>query len=122
MKRVIGGLVAAVLVVAALVAGIVTPGSRAASDVTTTKVKVTASEFKYVLSRKAAPHGTIVFTLVNKGKLPHDFKIAGKSTAKIGPGKTATLKVTIAAKSKRPYLCTVPGHAAAGMKGVFAVG
>ncbi|MDX6438772.1 MAG: Copper binding protein plastocyanin/azurin family [Gaiellaceae bacterium] len=122
MRRFIGGLVMAVLVAAALVAGIVAPGSRASSDVTTTKVKVTASEFKYVLSRKAAPKGTIVFTLVNKGKLPHDFKIAGKRTAKIGPGKTATLKVTIATKSKRPYLCTIPGHAAAGMKGVFAVG
>jgi plastocyanin len=122
MKRVIGGLVTAVLVAAALVAGIVTPGSKAASDVTTTRVRVTATEFKYVLSRKTAPKGLIVFTLVNKGKLAHDFKIAGKRTAKIGPGKTAILRVTITTKSRRPYLCTVLGHAAAGMKGVFAVG
>jgi plastocyanin len=122
MRGFIVGLVAAVLVAAALVAGIVTPGSRASSEVTTTKVKVTASEFKYVLSRKAAPKGTIVFTFVNKGKLAHDFKIAGKKTAKVAPGKSATLRVTIAKKGKLNYLCTVPGHAAAGMKGVFAGG
>ena len=120
MRSVLGVLAAAVLVTAALVAGVLAQRGHASSEATT-KVKVTASEFKFVLSRKAAPKGTIVFTLVNKGKLPHDFKIAGKKTAKIGPGKTATLKVTVAAKGKKPYLCTVPGHAPAGMKGVFTV-
>ncbi len=120
MRSVLGGLAAAVLVTAALVAGAVAPRGHA-SPQATTKVKVTASEFKYVLSRKTAPKGTIVFTLVNKGKLPHDFKIAGKKTAKIAPGKTTTLKVTITAKGKKPFLCTVPGHAPAGMKGTFTV-
>ena len=120
MRRVLVGFAAALLLSVILISGVLAPGGQAAPDATT-KVKVTASEFKYVLSRKTAPRGTIVFTLVNRGKLPHDFKIAGKRTAKIGPGKTATLKVTIAAKGKRAYLCTVPGHAPAGMKGVFAV-
>jgi plastocyanin len=120
MRRVLVGFVAAMLLSAVLIAGVLAPGGKASPDATT-KVKVTASEFKYVLSRKTAPKGTIVFTLVNKGKLPHDFKIAGKKTAKIAPGKTATLKVTVTAKSKKAYLCTVPGHAPAGMKGVFAV-
>ena len=120
MRRVLVWFVAAMLLSLVLIAGVLAPGGKASPEATT-RVKVTASEFKYVLSRKTAPRGTIVFTLVNRGKLPHDFKIAGKRTAKIGPGKTATLKVTIAAKGKRAYLCTVPGHAPAGMKGVFAV-
>ena len=38
----------------------------------------------------------------------------------IGPGKTAKLTVTLKA-GKYPYKCTVPGHAAAGMKGTFVV-
>ena len=37
------------------------------------------------------------------------------------PGDTAKLTVTLK-KGSFPYLCTVPGHAAAGMKGTFTVG
>jgi uncharacterized cupredoxin-like copper-binding protein len=37
------------------------------------------------------------------------------------PGKRARLFVTFKKKGNYSYLCTVPGHAAAGMKGVFAV-
>ncbi len=120
MRSVLGGLAAAVLVIAALVAGAVAPRGHASSQATT-KIKVTASEFKFVLSKKTAPKGKIVFTLVNKGKLPHDFKIAGRKSKTVGAGKTTILTVTIAAKGKKPYLCTIPGHALAGMKGTFAV-
>ena len=37
------------------------------------------------------------------------------------PGKSARLTVTFLKKGRFPYLCTVPGRAAAGMKGVFIV-
>ena len=83
-----------------------------------TTVTVTAKEFKFVLSTKTAPHGAVTFKVVNKGKLAHDFKISGKKTALIAPGKSATLKVTLS-KGSKPYLCTVAGHASFGMKGVF---
>ncbi len=87
---------------------------------TATAVKVTATEFKFVLSTKSAKAGSVIFTVVNKGKLAHDFKIAGKKTALISPGKSGKLTVTLKA-GKFPYSCTVPGHAAAGMKGTFVV-
>jgi uncharacterized cupredoxin-like copper-binding protein len=58
---------------------------------------------------------------VNKGHVPHDFKINGKKTPLVAPGKSATLKVTFTKARKYPYLCTVPGHAASGMKGTFTV-
>jgi nitrite reductase (NO-forming) len=83
-----------------------------------TTVNVKATEFKFALSRKSAPHGTVIFKVVNKGKVKHDLKIAGKKTPLIKPGKSATLKVTLK-KGKYKYICTVPGHALAGMKGVF---
>ncbi|TMK70873.1 MAG: hypothetical protein E6G50_07200 [Actinobacteria bacterium] len=38
----------------------------------------------------------------------------------VQPGKTGKLVVTLT-KGKKKYLCTVPGHAAAGMKGVLKV-
>jgi plastocyanin len=104
-----------VAIAAAVIGGSALAG-RASS--TSTSVAVKMSEFKFVLSRASAPHGSVIFTVTNKGKLPHDFKIAGKKTALIAPGKSGKLTVTLKA-GKFPYLCTVPGHAAAGMKGTF---
>ena len=54
---------------------------------------VTATEFKFKLSRTSIPSGTVIFTVVNKGKIAHDFKIAGKKTPTIAPGKSAKLTV-----------------------------
>jgi uncharacterized cupredoxin-like copper-binding protein len=85
-------------------------------------IKVTATEFKFALSRKSlAKPATVIFKITNKGKIGHDFKINGKKTGLIQPGKTATLKVVFKKKGKLTYLCTLPGHAANGMKGTFSV-
>jgi uncharacterized cupredoxin-like copper-binding protein len=92
----------------------------AAPRTTATTVAVTATEFKFVLSKHTVPHGTVVFKVVNRGMLPHNFKISGHKTALIASGKSATLKVTLT-KGSKPYLCTVPGHATSGMKGVLKV-
>jgi uncharacterized cupredoxin-like copper-binding protein len=81
-------------------------------------ITVTATEFKFKLSAASAPHGTVVFNVVNKGKIPHDFKIAGKKTPMLKPGKSAKLTVTLK-KGKLAYVCTVAGHATLGMKGTF---
>jgi len=83
-------------------------------------VTVTASEFKFKLSTSSVPHGAVTFTVVNKGALPHDFKIAGHKTPLIKPGKSAKIAVTLK-KGKLAYVCTVAGHAAAGMKGTLTV-
>jgi uncharacterized cupredoxin-like copper-binding protein len=83
-----------------------------------TVVKVTASEFKFVFSTKTAPHGVVSFVVTNKGGLSHDFKIAGKKTPLLKKNASATVTVTLA-KGRSVYLCTVAGHAAAGMKGTF---
>jgi uncharacterized cupredoxin-like copper-binding protein len=107
------GVALAALVVAAPVAA----GPAAA---TATTVTVTMKEFKYVLSKKTVRHGKVTFKLVNKGKLPHDFKIAGKKSKLIKAGKTGLLVVTLK-KGKLPYVCTVKGHAIAGMKGKLTV-
>lgn len=83
-----------------------------------TTVTVTMKEFKFTLSKKIVPHGTVTFKLVNKGSLSHDFKISGKKSKMIGKGKSGTLTVTLT-KGSKAYVCTVPGHAAAGMKGTL---
>ena len=76
--------------------------------------------FKLSTTSVAKP-GKVIFVVTNVGKLPHDFKINGKKTPLIAPGKSAKLVVSFKKKGSYPYLCTVPGHAAAGMKGVFTV-
>jgi uncharacterized cupredoxin-like copper-binding protein len=108
---------AAVLAAVGIVAA---PAFGARTHTASTSVSVIATEFHFKLSKTSVPHGTVVFTVTNKGKLAHDFKIGGKKTALISPGKSAKLTVTLKT-GKAPYLCTVPGHAAAGMKGTLTV-
>ena|SRR2546423_15715789 len=98
----------------------VAPVAARPSAAKATIVTVTMKEFKFILSKKTVPHGVVRFKLVNKGKLPHDIKIAGKTSKKIAPGKTGFFTVTLK-KGKRPYVCPIPGHAAAGMKGTLTV-
>ena len=109
------GSAAALLAVVGVVAA---PAFGARTHATGTAVTVTATEFHFKLSKTSVPHGSVTFTLVNKGKLAHDFKIAGKKTALLKPGKSQTLTVTLK-KGSNAYMCTVAGHAAAGMKGTF---
>jgi uncharacterized cupredoxin-like copper-binding protein len=107
----------AVLAVAGALAA---PAFGAQSHASATSVSVTATEFKFKLSKTSVPHGTVTFTVTNKGSVGHDFKIGGKKTPVLSPGKSAKLRVTLKA-GKAAYLCTVPGHAAAGMKGTLTV-
>jgi uncharacterized cupredoxin-like copper-binding protein len=108
---------ATLLVVVGVVA---VPALGSGARASATAVTVTATDFKFKLSKTAVPHGKVTFTVVNKGKTDHDFKINGKKTALIGKGKSAKLTVTFKA-GKFKYLCTVPGHAALGMKGTLTV-
>jgi glucose dehydrogenase/plastocyanin len=85
-------------------------------------VQVKGGEFFFRLSTKSAKKpGKVTFVFKNIGHVQHDFKIAGKQTQLIQPGETVKLVVTFKKKGKYPFLCTVPGHAEAGMKGTFTV-
>lgn len=110
-------LIAAVSLVAAMSAF----GGSSSTDATTLTVTLgKPSELKITISKKTIAKGATTFKVTNKGALTHDFKIAGKRTVMLKTGKTATLKATLKA-GKYAFLCTVPGHAAAGMKGTLTV-
>ena len=117
MKRIIPLLVMGAIGAAIFLAFSPFAGARSTSAKATV-IKVTAKEYKFILSKKSARHGKVTFKLVNKGVLKHDFKIAGKKTKQLGHNKSATLTVTLK-KGKHPYICTVDSHAKFGMKGVF---
>ena len=83
-------------------------------------INVTAYDIGFKLSAKSAPSGIVIFKVKNTGHLQHDFQIDGRKTPLLNAGQSNTLRVTLK-KGSYPYKCTVPGHAAAGMKGVFVV-
>jgi uncharacterized cupredoxin-like copper-binding protein len=124
VRRVVGTLGLIAVGAAGLATGFAQahPASPQAANATT-HITVAASEFKFVFSKRSIPAvGTVIFTVVNKGKISHDFKIGGKKTPSLLPGKSATLTVKFTKKGHYAYLCTIPGHAGAGMKGTFSVG
>ena len=85
-----------------------------------THVTVIATDSRFKLSTRHAPTGTVIFTVINKGKVSHDFKIAGNKTRRISPGHSAKLRVKFSKKGRYPYRSTVHGQAA-GFNGVFVV-
>jgi glucose/arabinose dehydrogenase len=98
-------------------------GGPAATKPKVVTIKVTAKDFRFALSRRAVPAGTTVrFVVRNAGASPHDFVIGGKRTRVLTPRKTQTIIVRFPKKKRFAFLCSVPGHAKLGMKGVFSVG
>jgi len=117
------GLVA--LATGGILAGALVPIGRAsqATPSATKTITVSATEFAFKLSARTVPVGTtVVFKVVNKGKIGHNFAISGKTTKLLLPGKSQLLTIKYTKKGVFPYKCTLPGHAAAGMTGKFAVG
>ena len=110
---------AAITSLAVSTAAIATASERPTTRSATT-VKVSGKEYSFTLSRTSAPSGSISFAFTNKGRIKHDFKIDGKATRVLKKGKSQTITVRLS-KGTHKYLCTVKGHAAAGMKGKFRV-
>jgi uncharacterized cupredoxin-like copper-binding protein len=83
-------------------------------------VKVTANDFKFVLSTKTVEHGRVKFVISNAGASEHDFLIAKHASKTIQPGQRTTLLVMLK-PGRYQYRCTIDSHAELGMKGVLRV-
>jgi plastocyanin len=80
------------------------------------------SEFRFTLSQSKVKRGTTVtFVVTNLGTLRHNFRIAGKKTPLLKVGRSVELDVTFDKPGRYRYICTMSGHAAAGMQGVLVV-
>src|SRR5580765_8367185 len=91
------------------------------------------SELKFQLSKSTKLKvGTYIFKVTNKGLGFHTFKFCtvpvktaakntctGKVTKLLKPGQSAAFTVVVKKAGKYEFLCSVPGHAAAGMKGLI---
>lgn len=101
------------------VAGSVRPPLAGAEE-----VRVTATEFRFEPDRVAvgAENG-FNLTLVNDGRLPHDLTIPELGVRLVAqPGEEVTTGVRVTEPGEYRFLCTIPGHAEAGMVGVLIVG
>ena len=85
------------------------------------------TEFKFDPGTINAPHGKIIFWLVNSGSTQHDLAIRDSSNNRI-----ATSELISAGDSKEfdvndipagtyVIFCTQPGHEGSGMKGTLTV-
>jgi uncharacterized cupredoxin-like copper-binding protein len=119
-RRILAALAA--VVVAALTLGVLASARTAHSTTASaTTIHVKAFEFGFTLSAKSARRGKVTFVVKNVGLGEHTFKINGKRTPLIQNSTTAKLTVKFTKAGKYPYRCTVAGHAASGMRGVFTI-
>ena len=112
------------LVVVSLVGALAAVGPAAAgnaSPAAPTTVKVNMTDYAFALSKRRVAKGTVVFRVVNSGEVVHDFRIAGKKTPIYSTGRSGVLRVLFKQPGNYAFVCTVPGHVAAGMKGVLQV-
>jgi uncharacterized cupredoxin-like copper-binding protein len=111
------------LVTAAVAVSAATAAPRVVPPVKVTRVTVVMHDFSFTLSRQSVPRGKVIFTVVNKGAVAHDFVLATqlKKTAVIDPGTKTTLVVKFAKPGKFLYLCSVGEHFLHGMKGYLVV-
>jgi plastocyanin len=88
-----------------------------ATDVT--RIRVEAYEYGFQLSKKIAPRGKVIFTVVNVGDDAHDFVFfqPNKKTRVLNPGQRTTLTVNFTKKGRFQYICSVGEHFFRGMHG-----
>lgn len=71
-----------------------------------------------------AKPGALTVNSKNDATIPHNIAVTGNGVDVKGPvisgGKISTVKLTVKV-GKYEFLCTVPGHAAAGMKGTLTI-
>ncbi|HVE68183.1 MAG TPA: c-type cytochrome [Solirubrobacteraceae bacterium] len=77
----------------------------------------------FTFKNAEAPAGLLTIRTPNESSVPHNVAIQGGGINEIGPvvtGGVSEIKVTVR-PGRYPFLCTVEGHAAAGMKGTLTV-
>jgi glucose/arabinose dehydrogenase len=115
-RSILGAAVACALFVAGVALAATPPSHKAVV------VNVQLRDYRFVLSRAKVPVGPVKFQLVNSGATAHDFMIAGHRSRILQPHQRQTMTVVFKRASRQSYICTIPGHAALGMKGVLTIG
>jgi nitrite reductase (NO-forming) len=88
-----------------------------------TNITITASEFKFAPANVQVPLGQkVTFTLDNKGVVEHDMTVqAAGFTLLAKAGQVATGEFAFSNAGVFDFICSIPGHKEAGMKGTLSV-
>ena len=88
-----------------------------------TNISITTSEFKFSPTTLHVPVGqNIQLTLDNTGVVEHDVTIPAANFSLLAkPGESATGAFTIDKPGVFDFICSIPGHKDAGMKGTLTV-
>jgi len=99
------------------------PAQPRAAQATVTRVTVKMYEYRFALSIRKVRAGTVIFSIVNKGQLAHDFAIEKlqKTSTLVQPGGHTTMRVTFRKPGSYYYVCTVGAHVQYGMHGNLTV-
>ena len=98
------------------------PTERPTDESVIGQIEIRAHELRFEpasISVEAA--GRYELTLVNEGAIPHDLVFEdGQATPMVAAGESVTVEVVLPAGSMS-FICSVPGHAEAGMTGTISV-
>ena len=92
-----------------------------------TQVGIAEREWSVSSYREAVQRGRVTFNVHNYGEDPHDVAVKGpggyRSTASgpIRPGADGSLRVRLDRPGTYTVYCTLPGHAARGMRATIRV-
>jgi glucose/arabinose dehydrogenase len=111
MLVITGGLIALAAVVASLGGASTTAGT----------VDVTLSDFGIRLSTGTVPPGRIVFRVLNRGNVSHDFEVDGRKTRALAHGRRQSIAVDLKRVGSYRFRSDLPGQAQLGMTGVLQV-
>lgn len=104
--------------------GISAPEREGASTPEVKEITVVGTEFSFSSSSITVSAGEQVkITFRNEGRAPHNLVLEGLgvTTKTISGGQTDTIEFTAPALGTYTFICSVPGHRAAGMEGSLVV-
>ena len=122
-SRGIRALVAAIAVAAASLGS----ATVAAAERTPSRLLVTASEWRYVLSQGKLPGGPAIVQLYNGGEDPHNLRIrraSGGAVRRIGqldPGEAGSVELRLGRGKRYRLWCSLPEHRDRGMRATLKV-
>lgn len=127
--KAIGCLATAGLVVVALVGGAALFGLVTGSAPGSSPVTIVLEDFRFTPNRIDAKVGVpVTVQLVNRGTERHDLNFESLHMPGLGgvesilaPGETRTITLNFDQPGTHTFICTLPGHAAAGMTGAAFV-
>jgi FtsP/CotA-like multicopper oxidase with cupredoxin domain/plastocyanin len=88
------------------------------------QLELTLADLKITPAMPEVPAGPVVVHVTNSGSQVHNlsFPALDKDSGDIQPGQTATMDLGVLAAGSYDMVCTIAGHAAAGMTGMLHVG